>query len=170
MTLSLIVAADEADTIGNAGGLPWDLPADLRRFRALTLGHTVVMGRVTHEGILARLGRPLPGRTTLVLTSDDSQPTGPGVFCMDLRHTAADVVAAMWPGEEVFVAGGAGVYAQLLPSVQRVYLTRVGGTHMGDRRMPAGWLDGFVLCRRVRHEGSGGYAFEVWRRATPRDS
>lgn len=68
MIVSLIVAAAENDVIGVGGALPWHLPEDLRRFRRLTLGHVVVLGRVTHESILAQLGKPLPRRTSIVIS------------------------------------------------------------------------------------------------------
>src|SRR5580692_10339405 len=79
VTTSLIVAAAENEVIGAAGALPWHLPEDLRRFRRLTTGHAVVLGRVTHESIVARLGRALPGRTSAVVSSRGAgAATGPG--------------------------------------------------------------------------------------------
>jgi dihydrofolate reductase len=72
MRLSLIVAADEQDTIGLDGDLPWHFPDDLKRFKALTVGHVVITGRLNQDSMVARLGRPLPDRTTLVVTRSTS--------------------------------------------------------------------------------------------------
>lgn len=145
MSLSLIVAAAANDVIGKDGALPWHLPDDLRRFRRLTTGTVVVMGRLTHESILARLGRPLPDRTSVVIT------TRPLAEHPDV-HAASSVPEALTVARslaraaatEVFVCGGASVYRQTLPEVTRVHLTRVHREVPGDTSMPEGWLDGFT--------------------------
>jgi dihydrofolate reductase len=163
MRVSLIVAAAENDVIGRDGDLPWHLPDDLRHFRALTAGHVVVAGRRTHEGILARLGRPLPDRLTVVVTSSGpvvsdgafAQPSVPAALA------AARAAEAFAGRDEVFVIGGAGVYAAALPAVDRIHLTRVRGDVEGDVRMPAGWLDGFVL---VGETPAAGYAHLTYER------
>jgi len=125
--LAIIAALSENNVIGKAGALPWRIPEDLARFKALTLGHTLVMGRKTFESI----GRPLPGRTTLVLTRRRDFAV-PGVLVAHDRDTAV----ALAPGAQVFVAGGADIYAQFLPLVTRMYLTRVDGTYEGDTYFP----------------------------------
>jgi dihydrofolate reductase len=143
---SIIVAAAANDVIGRDGGLPWYLPADLRRFRKLTTGHVVVMGRLTHESILKRLGHPLPDRTSVVISS------APGADGR-VRHatsvaralTLAERLAASAGDDEFFIAGGGSVYRQALPASGRVYLTRIHNDFDGDCRMPAGWLSGFEL-------------------------
>src|SRR5262245_42738077 len=109
MMISLIVAADELDVIGRDGALPWYLPEDLKRFRALTDGHVVVAGRRTHESIVERLGHPLPGRTTVVVSGvmtseDDSVVVVGGVFEAMLTARALEDARG---GDEVFVIGGA---------------------------------------------------------------
>jgi dihydrofolate reductase len=83
MTASLIVAAAANEVIGRGGALPWHLPADLRRFRALTTGHVVVMGRLTHESIVDRLGHPLAGRTSIVVSRT---MRGPGTELAGAAH------------------------------------------------------------------------------------
>jgi dihydrofolate reductase len=190
LTTSLIVAAAENEVIGAGGTLPWHLPEDLRRFRRLTTGHAVVLGRVTHESIVARLGRARPGRTSVVVSSRGAggagvggggtgggggagAANGPAVGLAEVAwarsveeaiaaaHAAEAVAAARaaeaGTGGEVFILGGASVYEQALPAVDRVYLTRVHREVAGDTSMPAGWLDGFTLVSR--DERDGGFSF-----------
>lgn len=146
MRTSLIVAADEADTIGRAGTMPWHLPEDLRRFKRLTLGHALVVGRRTHQDIVAALGRPLPGRYSVVVTRTPGHPDGEQVAMRPGPAAALDHARAVEERDEVFVIGGAQVYAQLLGEVDRVYLTRVHRrVEDGDAAMPPGWLDGFAV-------------------------
>ncbi|MFC1409188.1 dihydrofolate reductase [Streptacidiphilus sp. N1-12] len=168
MRTSMIVAADEGDSIGLAGTLPWHFPADLRRFKQLTLGHAVVAGRRTHDEIVARLGRPLPGRFSVVVTSRPGLPSGSSGGSGKSDESGAenavfqpDAVAALnlargiesFAGrDEVFVIGGAQIYTQLLGEVDRVYLTRVHRRTEGDTVLPAGWLEPFSL---IGEEDSG---------------
>src|SRR5512133_578369 len=100
--VSLIAAMAENRVIGSGKGIPWDVPADRRRFRELTMGHTLVMGRTTYESI----GRPLPGRKTRVLTRTPGYPAPGCVSVPDLNSA----LAACAGEEEVFVCGGAEVY------------------------------------------------------------
>jgi dihydrofolate reductase len=155
--VSAVVAAAANDVIGADGAVPWHLPADMRRFKALTSGGVVVMGRATHDSILARLGRPLPGRTSIVVSRTPREPDGEQVmFATSVPAalaTAARLAAAAGQGE-VFVIGGASVYEQALPSVDRVYLTRIHQDVPGDTVMPPGWLTGFQLSRRHDEAGS----------------
>jgi dihydrofolate reductase len=180
---SLIVAASENEVIGADGALPWHLPEDLRRFRALTTGHVVVLGRVTHESIVKRLGKPLPGRTSVVVSS--SGPAGPGAgetaalngaevawagsvaaaMATARVAEAASAERAAEAGGEIFVLGGASVYEQTLPEIDRVYLTRVHRGVAGDTSMPPGWLAGFELVSREhRPDTDGGFSFLVYER------
>jgi dihydrofolate reductase len=139
MTISMILAADEKGSIGKGGTLPWHLPEDLKRFKALTLGHVVIAGRRTHEDIVRRLGHPLPGRRTIVVSRRTSFVDGPDVEC---RHRLDDALDA---SDDVYVIGGAEIYRAALPRVTRIYLTRVFGDFNGDTRLDEGWLDGFTL-------------------------
>lgn len=161
MTVSLIVAAARNDVIGRDGTLPWHLPDDLKRFRALTTGHHVIMGRATHESI----GRPLPGRTNVVLTRSPSY-TAEG--CTVVHALGEALSAARAAGEEeAFVIGGARVYEAALPRADRVYLTRVDAEVRGDVRLPPlgpGWTE---IAREerpadARHEHA--FAFTVLER------
>jgi dihydrofolate reductase len=173
MTISLVVAAAENEVIGRDGALPWYLPADLRRFRELTTGHVVVMGRLTYESIIARLGHPLDGRTSVVISSTLPDPADERVVVSGSVESALAQAARLAAGAgsgELFVAGGESVYRQVLPSADRIYLTRVHAEVAGDRRMPDGWLAGFELVSRqdATDPGSGtGYSFLGYQRARP---
>lgn len=126
--ISIIVAVAENGVIGDRNGLLWHITEDLRRFKALTTGHPVVMGRLTYES----LGRPLPNRENVVITRQDVEIPGCRVV-----HSLEEAVALFPPQEEVFVIGGAQIYAQALPSADRFYLTRVFHPYRGDTSFPA---------------------------------
>lgn len=130
--ISLLVAASENGVIGRDGGMPWHLPDDLKHFKALTLGKPVLMGRKTFDSI----GRPLPGRTNLVLTRAAGWSV-PGVTVVADLEAAIRVAGA---APELVVAGGAQVYALALPRATRIYLTRIHAVIDGDTRLPE--LDG----------------------------
>lgn len=127
MSLTLVVARADNGVIGRDNALPWRLPADLRHFKALTLGKPVIMGRRTFESI----GRPLPGRRNIVLTRSPSW-TAAGVA------VAADLAAAVAQADapEVMIIGGAAVYAAALPAARRIHLTEVHLAPAGDTLLP----------------------------------
>lgn len=117
--ISLIVAMDEDNAIGRQGSLPWRLSSDLQRFKGLTMGHHLLMGRRTWESI----GRPLPGRTNVVITRQ-SDYSAPG--CQVVHSLEAGLDLARQAREtETFVIGGAELYQAALPHANRIYLTRV---------------------------------------------
>jgi len=171
MIVSLVVAASANEVIGAEGALPWHLPGDLRRFRELTTGHVVVMGRLTYESILDRLGHPLTGRTSVVVSRTLGETGYPGVHVARSLPEAlalAEALAAEAGDGEFFVIGGESVYRDVLPLADRVYLTRVHGEVAGDRAMPDGWLAGFELAVRDDEAGAQGplaYSFLDYRRA-----
>lgn len=143
MTLCMIVAVSENGVIGRGNDLPWRLPDDLKRFKALTLGHPMVMGRRTYESI----GRPLPGRTSVVLTRNpDFAAEGVTVV-----RSWEEALAACAGAERAFVIGGASLYRRALDECERIYLTRVHAQVEGDTRFPDGALDRFRLVRGERH-------------------
>lgn len=127
--LSLVVAMDRGRLIGRDGGLPWHLPEDLRRFRAITMGKPIIMGRRTHDSI----GRVLPGRRNIVL-SRDADYRAPGC---DVYPSLEAALASIAPTVEAMVIGGAAVYRQALPRADRLYLTEVDAELEGDVRFPA---------------------------------
>jgi dihydrofolate reductase len=145
MKVSLIAAMAENRAIGLENRLPWHLPADLRRFKALTLGHTLVMGRRTWESI----GRPLPGRSTIVLSRRADLALPDGV----LQASSLDEALRLAPGDdEVFVAGGEEVFRQALPRADRIYLTRIHRDFLGDTFFPEMDDGAWDLVERERHE------------------
>ena len=128
----LIAAVAANGVIGAANALPWHLPADLRRFRELTWGHAVIMGRTTWDSLPERV-RPLPGRTNIVLSRDpDFAPAGATVA----RSLDDALAAGAASGAPVFVIGGAAVYAQALERAMRIYLTRLHLEVAGDAFFP----------------------------------
>jgi dihydrofolate reductase len=124
MPLSLVCAASSNDVIGAKNRLPWRLPADLIRFKQLTLRHSILMGRKTYESI----GRPLPERTNIVI-SHQAQFQAPGCQTADSLEKGLGLCDET---EEIFVIGGANIYQQTLPLAQKIYLTRIHQTFEGD--------------------------------------
>jgi len=148
MSVTLVAAVGANNVIGRDGDLPWRLPEDLKHFKALTLGHPMVMGRATFESI----GRPLPGRTTIVVTRQADWATE-GV------ETAPDLDAALARAaeldEEVFLVGGGQVYAEALERglVDLMVITRVAEAPDGDTYFPAvDWLS-WTEVGRIPHIG-----------------
>ena len=128
----VLVAAHGANrVIGNAGEIPWHLPEDFAHFKRVTLGHTLVMGRRTWESI----GRPLPGRRTVVVTSDRGYVTGFDEVLLAHSLAGAVAAAAELPGD-VVVAGGGEVYRQALPWATHMVLTEVAVSPVGDAWFP----------------------------------
>ena len=128
MRISLIVAMARNRVIGANGTLPWHLPADLRRFKALTMGHPLLMGRKTHDSI----GRALPGRTNIILTRDTSYRAA---GCL-VEHTIPDAFAHAAGASELFVIGGGSLYEAFLGTAERIYLTLIDCEYSGDARFP----------------------------------
>ncbi len=126
--VNVIVAVAENGVIGDRNALLWHISEDLRRFKAVTTGHPVIMGRKTYES----LGRPLPGRTNVVITRQELTIDGCTVV-----HSLDEALALFPPEEELFVIGGAQIYAQAMPLADRFYLTRVHRAYEGDTRFPA---------------------------------
>jgi dihydrofolate reductase len=128
--ISLIAAMDEERGIGVEGRLPWHLPADLKRFKSLTMGHHLIMGRKTFESI----GRPLPGRTTIIVTRNPTfQPEG----CL-VAHSFDTAVefARLDLEDEVFIIGGEDIFVQAIELADRIYLTQVHTSLPADVYFP----------------------------------
>jgi len=155
LIISLIVAMDEKRGIGKAGRLPWRLSSDLKRFRELTMGHHMIVGRKTFESI----GKPLPGRQTIVVTHNASfQPDG----CLVAASVQAAITTAQERGEtEAFVIGGAEIYTQVLDEADRVYLTQVHAEVDADTFFPEIDQDAWIEKERSQHpaDEKNQYAF-----------
>jgi dihydrofolate reductase len=158
LLISIIVAMAKNRCIGRAGKLPWHLPGDLRRFKCLTMGHSLLMGRKTFEGI----GQALPGRSTYVLSrSDGFEATGCRVFS---NLTAAIETAENTGETELFVCGGEDIYRQTLPICQRLYLTELARELAGDAYFPALPAEQFQRVRRVNLVEDENYTCSVYER------
>ena len=126
--ISIIVAIAENAVIGKDGAIPWRLSTDMRRFKRITMGHHLIMGRKTWDS----LGRPLPGRTSIVLSR--SANSIEGVHVVPNLQDALEICRS---DEEVFIIGGSEIYQLALPLAHRIYLTKVhadveGDTHLSD--------------------------------------
>ncbi|HCI13271.1 MAG: diacylglycerol kinase [Gallionellales bacterium GWA2_60_142] len=127
--LAIIVAMAKNRTIGVNNTLPWRCPEDLKHFKTLTMGHHMVMGRKTYDSI----GKPLPGRTTVVVTRNkELQIEG----CL-IAHTLEQAIAACAGDEAAFIVGGAELYAQARPLVDTLYITEIQQDIEGDAHFPA---------------------------------
>lgn len=149
--------------IGANNAIPWRLPEELKRFKRITLGHHIIMGRKTWDSI----GRPLPGRTTVIVTRQLDYSV-PGA---KTAHSLDEAIAACGDDSEIFVIGGAELYAQALPRAARLYLTTVDAEVAGDTFMPdfdaGNWRE--VSSESFAADGSHRHAFRcrVYERNRP---
>ncbi len=125
--ISLIVAAAENGVIGRDGRIPWHLPGDLPRFKQLTMGHPIIMGRKTYESI----GQPLPGRYNIIVTRDGRYRARGAVVAHSIEEALQKARQADG-GDEVFVIGGSQIYEAAMPLADRLYLTKVRAEVAGD--------------------------------------
>lgn len=158
--ISLISALARNGVIGINNALPWRLPEDLKYFKSLTLGHHILMGRKTYESI----GKPLPGRTTVIITRGNF-PAPEGV---KIAHSLREAIEICGDDEEIFFVGGADLYGQALPLADRLYLTEIQAEFAGDAWFPEfdrkRWRE---VRRDARHADTSGmrYDFVVYERA-----
>lgn len=159
MELVLVVARARNGVIGNAGALPWHIPADLKHFKAITVGKPVIMGRKTFDSI----GKPLPGRHNIVLTRDGGwQAEGVTVVPNLAEAIAAAGLDPHARADAIMVIGGAQIYAEALPSATRIELTEIDADPEGDTIMPAFDPSRWQEVARVVHpaeEDGLGYSF-----------
>ena len=128
--LSIIAAMAENRVIGKDNKMPWHLPADLKHFKTLTSGHPVLMGRKTYQSI----GQPLPNRANIILTRDANY-SAPDCMVVTKVETALSIASEI-DQDEIFVIGGADIYKQLLPKIQKIYLTIIHHSFEGDAFFP----------------------------------
>jgi dihydrofolate reductase len=162
MRLSIIAAMSENGVIGREGRLPWHLAADLKRFKQLTMGHAVIMGRKTWESI----GRPLPGRRMVVITRQPNyQPDGVQVVpslddALAIAESAGD--------EEAFIIGGAEIYRLALPRAERLHVTLIHATIDGDTAFPpidwSMWQQTASEPHRADDKNDFPYSFQIFER------
>jgi dihydrofolate reductase len=151
LRISLVVATDLDGVIGRDNRLPWHLPADLARFKSITMGKPMIMGRRTWESI----GRPLPGRRSIVLTRRrDLEAEGAAV-----AHTPEQALALAAPADEVMVVGGADVFGAFLSRADRIYWTEVLTRVDGDVRFPSLDLTEWHEIERQEHAADDRNAF-----------
>jgi dihydrofolate reductase len=160
MKISLIVAAAENRCIGVNNALPWYLPEDLKYFKRMTMDKPIIIGRKTFESI----GKPLPGRTNIVITRDgDRFKSAPGIevaTSLDDALKIAEAIAAIDGKEEVMVIGGAGIYELFLPRADRLYYTRVQVSVNGDAFFPdVNWKEWKVVSIED-HKASGNNPYD----------
>ena len=156
--LVIVVAMSKpARAIGNHNGLLWHIPEDMKRFKALTFGHPIIMGKKTFESILAILGKPLPGRTNIVLTRNpDYQYEG-----IKVAHNLAEAIeiAKTESPAEIHIGGGATLYEEALPLVSRLHVTWVNDDPAADTYFPA-FEDQFVVSAEHVPHGHNGLTYE----------
>ncbi len=150
--ISLIAAVASNGVIGREGRMPWHLPADLKRFKVLTMGHAIVMGRKTFDSI----GRLLPGRRTIVVTR---QP-GYRIEGAAVVHSLEQAIEQAGDDDEVFVIGGGEIYAMALPMADRLHMTELAITPLGDARFPAFDRSAWRETSRESHRAEDGTAFD----------
>ena len=160
--ISIIVAASTNNVIGTQGNLPWRLSDDLKRFKKITMGKPIIMGRLTHESI----GRPLPGRQNIVITRQrDYVAEG-----CEVVESAAAALAVAGEVSENMIIGGSEIYTLFLPLANRIYLTRVLADVQGDAYFPALDADEWNLSVHEQHEADESnafdFSFETWDRVS----
>jgi dihydrofolate reductase len=161
--VSIIVAMDERRGIGLRNQLPWRLSSDLRRFRDLTMGHHLVVGRKTFESI----GKPLPGRQMIVVTRNPSYRADPSLVVASVEEA---LELAKQRGEtEVFICGGAEIYAQTLERADRMYVTLVRAQVSADTFFPewddGSWVEEESLDHGADQSNQYGFTFKVYSRS-----
>lgn len=151
MRIALVAAYDRNRLIGRDNALPWHLPADLRRFRRLTRGKPVIMGRRT----FASMGAPLPERRNIVLTHDPAfRAVG-----VEVARSADEALKRCAGADEVMVIGGGGVFAEFLPRADRLYLTEIDAAFEGDAYFPPFDRREWIEFERERHEPDARHAY-----------
>ena len=168
MQLKMILAMDLDGCIGKANGLPWRLRSDMLRFKRLTMGHHLIMGRNTYESI----GRLLPGRTTIIMTRNANYSVEGALIAGDLPQALAVAKAA--GDDEVFVVGGGQVYQHALPHAQRIYATRIHTQLSGDTFFPEVDWGRWQLTESTTHPADSkndyAYSFEDYQRKVQNDA
>lgn len=161
--ISHIVAMAENRIIGRAGGMPWHIPEDFKFFKSTTMGHAMIMGRKTWESI----GRPLPGRLSVVVTRNPDFKVPPDVVVkpnLDDAIKFCEENQDKW-GSECFIVGGGELYKQSLSKVDRIYLTEIHQNIEGDTKYPEIPMGIFKKTKDEKHlSGNIPFSFTTWER------
>ena len=152
--VSLLVAVARNGVIGNKGKLPWRLPADLKRFKELTMGHHIIMGRKTYESI----DRLLPGRTTVIVTRQRDYQVSGAIIANSLE----EAIAACKGDDEIFVIGGAEIFREAFPLANRIYLTEIHANFEGDVFFPEWNKNDWKEIERTRRQNGLRYDSAVY--------
>lgn len=155
--IALIAACAENGVIGNQGRIPWKIKGEQLRFRELTMGNVVVMGRRTFEEI----GKPLPGRDTVVVSST-KQYEGEHCLTKASFEEAMEAAHKLAGGRDIFICGGAALYEAALPFAERMYLTEIHTEFEGDVLFPAFDAEEFVKKTELRVEGELPYDYVIY--------
>jgi len=154
---SLIAAVAKNNCIGKNNKIPWNIPEDFQYFKKTTLGKTCVMGQATFESILGYLGKPLPGRKTVVVTLDKNYQAPAGVVIL----FSLDDVFSQLQNEDVFICGGASIYRQTIDRVDTLYITQIDKIVDGDVFFPEINKNIWKETWRENHEG---FAFVIYKK------
>jgi dihydrofolate reductase len=157
MIISAIVAMASNRVIGNRGDIPWKIPGEQKMFKEITLGHTVIMGRKTYESI----GRPLPGRTNVVITRQSGYQADGCIVVHDLNSAIQSCPAEE---NEAFICGGGQLYQEAMSATDRIYLTVLSREVEGDTYFPEISETEFKLSRSDHIDGVEPYEFVVYDR------
>lgn len=150
--ISLIAAVAENNVIGSKNDLPWYLPEDLKRFKLLTTGHLVLMGRKTYESIVSRIGKPLPNRENVVITSNRDISLPQGVIVFD----SLDKAISHYKDQDIYVIGGGSIFNEIFDRANKLFITHVHKSYEGDVYFPK--IDPTVW-REVKREDFPEYSF-----------
>jgi dihydrofolate reductase len=139
--IAYVVAVSSNNVIGNKGELPWYIPEDLKHFKEITTGHTVLMGRKTFDSIIKRIGKPLPNRENIVITSQNLPPYEHVEYYPSIESALAK------HSEDVYVIGGETLFKQMLDKVDTIYMTHVSKEYEGDVYFPSINLSKWEKCK-----------------------
>ena len=154
--LSILVAMARNRVIGQKNQLPWHLPADLKHFKSLTMGHPIVMGRKTYESI----GRPLPGRTNIIMTHQETFEVPGAIVVYSIESALQKCQENNAVQHESFIIGGENLYRQTLPYCQRLYITEIQKDFDGDAFFPEFDSNEWQEAQRDQHFSEGNDIFE----------
>ncbi len=157
--IAIIAAYDRNRLIGKDGGMPWHIPGELKRFRRLTGGNVVIMGRKTFES----LGKPLPDRINIVLSRSEKFE-GESLYTATSLANALEMAKEKWPDKGIYIGGGANLYRQTLDMAQVMYITEIDAEFEGDTYFPNFEENMFTKTVESHHESTVPYTYVTYKR------